>query len=91
MVLAELIANAGLIDEDTAVIVRPQESFQVIGSGAVYVVDGSGITHTNVSEKASRSTLRLFDVKLHVLDGHSGFDLNARRPFRDRTAEAEDV
>jgi len=79
------------IDEDTAVIVRPQESFQVIGSGAVYVVDGSGVTHTNVSETASRDTLRLFDVKLHVLDGHSGFDLNARRPFRDRASHSSDT
>jgi cyanophycinase len=76
------------IDEDTAVIVRPQDSFEVIGSGAVYVVDGSGVTHTNVSQQASRSTLRLFDVKLHVLDGRSGFDLKARRPFKDRSTTA---
>jgi cyanophycinase len=35
------------IDEDTAIIINYQE-FEVIGSGAVYVADGSGISYTNV-------------------------------------------
>jgi cyanophycinase len=70
------------IDEDTGVILEPDDCFDVIGSGAVYVVDGRALTHTNVSEQASRSTLCLFDVTLHVLDKHSGFDLKTRRPFR---------
>jgi cyanophycinase len=70
------------IDEDTAVVLDADECFEVIGSGAVYVVDGRGLTHTNVSERASGSTMSLFDVTLHVLDQHTGFDVKTRRPFR---------
>jgi cyanophycinase len=79
------------IDEDTAVVVQPQHSFEVIGSGAVYVVDGSGLTHTNVSAQASRSTLCLFDVTLHILNEQSGFDLVTRRPYRERPAAVEET
>jgi cyanophycinase len=76
------------IDEDTAVVVQPHVGFEVIGSGAVYVVDGSRLTHTNVSAQASKSTLCLFDVALHILNADSGFDLATRRPYRERPASA---
>jgi cyanophycinase len=74
------------VDEDTAVVVHPQDCFEVIGSGAVYVVDGRSLTHTNVSERASRSALCLFDVTLHILNDQSGFDLRTRRPSLNRPA-----
>lgn len=70
------------IDEDTGVIVEPTGTFQVIGAGAVYVADGRGITHTNVSEQSKGHTLSLFDVTLHVLNHGTGLDLRTRRPFR---------
>ena len=70
------------IDEDTGVIVEPTGSLHVIGTGAVYVADGRGITHTNVSEQAKGHTLSLFDVTLHVLNHGTGLDLRTRRPFK---------
>jgi cyanophycinase len=70
------------IDEDTGVILEPDQRFHVIGTGAVYVADGSGVTHTNMSEKAGQQTLSLFDVALHVLNHGTGFDLGSRRPFK---------
>ncbi len=38
------------IDEDTACIIRARRRLSVVGSGAVYVIDGHGATRTNVSE-----------------------------------------
>ena len=70
------------IDEDTGVIVEPAGVLRVIGTGAVYVADGRGITHTNVSEKAKGHTLSLFDVALHVLNHGTGLDLRTRRPLK---------
>lgn len=70
------------IDEDTGVILEPDGRFHVIGGGAVYVADGSGVTHTNVSENSRGHTLSLFDVALHVLNHGTGFDLMTRRPFK---------
>lgn len=70
------------IDEDTGIIVEPSGVMRVIGTGAVYVADGRGITHTNVSEKAKGHTLSLFDVALHVLNHGTGLDMRTRRPFK---------
>lgn len=71
------------IDEDTGVIVEPDGRCHVLGTGAVYVADGQGVTHTNVSETSRGHTLSLFDVALHVLHHGNGFDLRSRRPFRE--------
>jgi cyanophycinase len=79
------------IDEDTAVIVQPGKSLQVIGSGAVYVVDGSGITFTNVSERALERTMALFNVKVHVLKSGNTLDLQTRIPSVAAAAAQDDT
>ena len=73
------------IDEDTAVI-HESGMLRIIGSGAVYVADGQGLTYTNVSERTPEQTLSLFDLRLHVLSNGSTFDLESRRPNAGATA-----
>jgi cyanophycinase len=70
------------IDENTAVIVHGQESLEVIGRGAVYVLDGSGSTYSNLGERDEdmEKTMSVFDVKLHVLSEGNRFNLQERRP-----------
>lgn len=67
------------IDEDTAILVRGKE-FSVIGSGAVYIVDGSQVTRSNIAEGEQDSVLSMFGVKLHVLSAGDSFNLSTRRP-----------
>jgi cyanophycinase len=84
--LGAMAENPGVlgvgIDEDTAVIVRGSQ-FRVIGSGAVYVADGSHISYTNATQGKPDRTLCLFDVRLHVLSHGSCFDMTRRKPGRD--------
>jgi cyanophycinase len=70
------------IDENTAIVVQGQ-GFRVIGDGAVYVVDGTGTTYSNIvdSNESMEKTLTVFDLKLHVLSDGMGFDLEERRPL----------
>lgn len=68
------------IDEDTAVLVEGAERFEVLGSGAVYVVDGHGVSYTNSTEQAPDKTLSVFGVKLHVLSHGDGFNLKTNQP-----------
>jgi cyanophycinase len=68
------------IDEDTAVIVSGKR-FEVIGSGAVYVADGSEVSYTNASQGLPDRTMCLFNVRLHVLGDGTGFDMEAREPY----------
>ncbi len=82
--------NVGLgIDEDTAVVVEPGNSMCVIGSGAVYVVDGTGITYSSLSEEKPEGVMSIHDVRLHVLASGDRFDLSRKRPVDDGAAEAE--
>jgi cyanophycinase len=67
------------IDEDTAIRVE-RGRFDVLGAGAVYVVDGAGVTHSNVAEAKPERTLSMYDVRLHVLSAGDAFDLAERRP-----------
>jgi cyanophycinase len=72
------------IDEDTAAIVRG-DAFDVIGSGAVYVVDAAGVSHSNIAEGEPKSALSMFDVRLHVLAAGDRFNLRERRPASEGT------
>jgi cyanophycinase len=73
-------ANLGLgIDENTAIVVENDEAFRVIGEGAIYIVDGSGVTYNNLSEDAEDSILTIYDVRLHVLGADQVFHLRDRQ------------
>jgi cyanophycinase len=74
--------NLGLgIDEDTAVVVEGgAERFRVLGSGAVYVLDGAGISYSSLSEDNPEGMLSVFNAKLHVLAKGDVFDLVGRGP-----------
>lgn len=81
--IAENPENIGIgIDENTAIIVNQQNEFTVIGGGAVYVIDGKGISDNNVSEQYPDEVLSIFDVKLHVLKNGDKFSLSTRTPLR---------
>ncbi len=68
------------IDEDTAILLEG-ERFSVLGSGAVYVVDGEEVTQSNITEARSASALSLYDVRMHVLASGDSFDLARRAPM----------
>jgi cyanophycinase len=73
--------NLGIgIDEQTAVVVERGSGFYVLGSGAVYVIDGSEVSYSNVAEESLKKTLSIYDVKVHVLSQGDRFDLIAREP-----------
>jgi cyanophycinase len=67
------------IDENTAIILAG-DRFEVIGSGCVYVIDGAGVTHSNIAEARPERALSMYDVRLHVLSSGDIFVLARRRP-----------
>ena len=71
------------IDEDTAIVVSDKGIAEVIGSGAVYFIDGSSIDYSNVSEQYSNEVLSMFNVKLHVLKEGNRFNLLKKVPFEE--------
>ena len=67
------------IDENTAAIVQGDQ-FRVIGSGAVYVVDGGNASYSNVAEGRADRVLSMHGVQVHVLGTGDCFDLKLRKP-----------
>lgn len=68
------------IDEDTAAVVEGR-MLRVVGDGAVYIVDTTGVTYSNVAEAKSENTLSIHDVKVHVLAEGDSYDMERRRPI----------
>lgn len=78
------------IDENTAIIVEKSGLVEVIGEGAVYFIDGSTITYTNVSELYCDEILSMHNVKLHILTNGNKFDLIKKSPFEEEKIDHED-
>ncbi|RYF00603.1 MAG: cyanophycinase [Oxalobacteraceae bacterium] len=62
------------IDEDTALVIERGVGIEVLGEGAVTVVDGRSMT-TNLHDIANRETPELIDVRLHLLPSGSKYQL----------------
>lgn len=78
--LAAAPGSLGLgLDEDTAAVVE-DGSLTVIGSGAAYLLDAAGVSHSDVSQVRAGQAITVHDLGLHVLGSGAGFDLAGRRP-----------
>ena len=82
--------NLGIgIDEQTAIVVERENGFYVLGSGAVYVIDGQEVTYSNIAEEDLKKTLSIYDVRMHMLSQGHRFDLISRRPRQMQGRAAE--
>jgi cyanophycinase len=62
------------IDEDTALVVDVGVGIEVVGQGAVTIVDGRTMI-TNVADIKDHATPELIDVRLHLLPAGSSYQL----------------
>jgi cyanophycinase len=69
------------IDEDTAIVYYGSGEIEVIGSGQVFVVDGSKAVAHGLSETDPAATFSLQGALLHVLTAGDRFDVEKRRPI----------
>uniref|UniRef100_A0A832H2P7 Cyanophycinase n=1 Tax=Oscillatoriales cyanobacterium SpSt-402 TaxID=2282168 RepID=A0A832H2P7_9CYAN len=79
LVLQPAVLGLG-IDEDTGIIVNGDE-FQVVGSGAVTVVDETEATHNNLEGLLKDEAIALCGVKLHILPHGYRFNLKTHSPL----------
>jgi cyanophycinase len=68
------------VDENTALVVDKSE-FEVIGEGAVTVIDGGAMSYTNLPYAEECRGLALYGVGVHVLPAGYKFDLANRKPI----------
>lgn len=79
--VAQQPVNLGFgIDENTAIAINGKD-LEVIGEGAVTIVDVANITHNNVDELLKDEPLALCGATLHILPHGYRFDLEKRIPL----------
>lgn len=82
------------IDEDTALFLGPEGAMEVVGSGAVTVVDPSHLSHSSMYSAEPGEPVSVVGVTLHVLTHGGRYDLERRAatpPSLEDTKEARAV
>jgi cyanophycinase len=76
------------LDEDTAAFIDPTDKIEVVGSGAITIVDVSELTHSSMASARQGEPLSMTGIQLHVLTAGGTFDLHKREakapPLRPR-------
>jgi hypothetical protein len=60
--------------DHTALVVLPSGGVEVVGAGAVTLLDGRRVAYTNFNEVSRGDVLALIDVKLHLLPADARFE-----------------
>ncbi len=67
------------LDEDTAAFIRPDNTLEVEGSGAVTVVDAGGLTFSSMAQVSEDEPVCLLGLTVHVLTSGATFNLHTRK------------
>lgn len=67
------------IDEDTCAMFEQDGVFQVIGKGAVTVVDPGQVSHTNYAHVTDTEPISIHNLRLHILTHGDRFDIYKRQ------------
>ena len=76
------------VDEDTALVAK-DGIFEVIGRGAVTVIDAGELSYTNIPDLREDEGLSLFNIKLHILTAGHRFNMHERQPIIEEHSRQE--
>jgi cyanophycinase len=66
------------LDEDTAFLIDGEGRGEVVGSGAVTILDASELSHSSRSAADAGGAISLLDVRLHILAHGCQYDMQSR-------------
>lgn len=72
---------------DAGVVIYPDNSLEVFGQNNVLVVDGAGMSYTNVHEAAPDAPLSMLGIQLHMLTEGYTFDLGERMAHPPKSSD----
>jgi len=76
------------VDEDTAIWVRPDDTFEVLGTRSVMVLDAAGARVARESATGG-GLLGVHDLRVHILLPGEGYDIVKRAPIAPAPARTE--
>jgi cyanophycinase len=68
------------LDENTAAFIDHDDVLEVVGSGAITVVDGSSLGFSSISFIQPGAPVCITNLKVHVLIEHAKYNLHLREP-----------
>jgi cyanophycinase len=75
------------LEPSVGVVVYPDSTLEVFGEGSILVIDGAGMSYTNVHEYQSETPISLLGVQLHVLGRGYMFSLDERTVHQPTTSD----
>ena len=66
------------LDEDTAAFIHPDETLEVVGSGALTIVDVSELEHSSMDSARRGDPVSLIGIRLHILVDGSSYNTQTR-------------
>lgn len=72
------------LDEDTAAFIGPDDTLEVLGSGAITVVDPSEIEYTSMDSASRHEPVCVIGARLHVLTEGASYNIGTRQAFEPR-------
>lgn len=67
------------IDEDTAFLIDADNCGEVVGTGAVTIIDASDLSHSSRSSAEEGAAISLLDIRLHILAQGCQYDMQSRK------------
>lgn len=67
------------LDEDTAAFIGPDNTVEVVGSGAITVVDASGMQFSSMDRAEEGETVCMLGVAIHILIAGATYNLHSRQ------------
>ena len=67
------------LDEDTAAFIRPGDDLEVVGTGAITIIDPSNLRYSSMDRARRGDPVSLIDVKLHILIAGGRFEIASRK------------
>lgn len=67
------------LGEDTGVVIRDGNHLEVVGSGAVVIVDGKHIAHSNISDISEGAPISIESLRVNILVKGNGYLLRERK------------
>ena len=79
------------LDEDTAAFIRPDNTLEVEGSGAVTVVDAGELQFSSMDQASEDSPVCLLGLKIHILTAGATFNLHTRNASAGSLATSKKI
>ncbi len=66
------------LDEDTAAFISPEDQLEVVGSGAITVIDPSDMAYSSLDSARRHDPVSILGIRLHMLTHGCLFDIRSR-------------